>query len=124
MIACASNINKKIEICFKERLTPLVCVSSKAQFLELSFTGNDHEIFIVYEPVEYIGGEETLTTGEIAEFFKIMKDKTNIRFIYGGSVNEKNAAELLKETFIDGLLVGHSSLDAKKFSQIISSPII
>jgi triosephosphate isomerase len=37
---------------------------------------------------------------------------------YGGSVNEQNAAELLAQENINGLLVGGASLDARKFVEI------
>jgi triosephosphate isomerase len=41
--------------------------------------------------------------------------------LYGGSVNEKNAAEILKVKNVDGVLVGGASLDPQKFYQIIQS---
>jgi triosephosphate isomerase len=40
------------------------------------------------------------------------------KILYGGSVTPENTKELLKESDIDGLLVGGASLDAKSFVQI------
>ena len=39
--------------------------------------------------------------------------------IYGGSSNEKNAEDFLKNGGVDGLLPGKASLDAKKFVEIV-----
>jgi triosephosphate isomerase len=41
--------------------------------------------------------------------------------LYGGSVNDKNAPEILRVKNVDGVLVGGASLDAKKFYHIIQS---
>ncbi|MCP5006069.1 MAG: triose-phosphate isomerase, partial [Planctomycetes bacterium] len=43
-----------------------------------------------------------------------------VRIQYGGSVNQKNAMELLRQPEIDGALVGGASLDSESFSGIIS----
>jgi triosephosphate isomerase len=40
---------------------------------------------------------------------------------YGGSVNERNAHDLLSQPEIDGALVGGASLDASRFSQIVQA---
>ena len=116
-------VNRKIGICVKEGIAPLVCVSSLEQIPDFPTGHLGLDIFIVYEPLAYIGGEETQELGKIIEFSEAAKSRTGSKFIYGGSVNDKNATELLKEPSIDGLLVGHSSLDAEKFSRIISFPL-
>jgi triosephosphate isomerase len=41
--------------------------------------------------------------------------------LYGGSVNEKNAVDILKVTNVNGVLVGGASLDPQKFYTIIQS---
>jgi triosephosphate isomerase len=40
---------------------------------------------------------------------------------YGGSMNAKNAAELLGKTNVDGGLIGGAALKAADFSAIISA---
>ena len=55
---------------------------------------------------------------------KILSDKfgaesSKIRIIYGGSANEKDAEDFLKNGGVDGLLVGRASLDAQKFVEMI-----
>lgn len=116
-------VNRKIKICIKEGLLPVVCVSSRKQLDEVEVFDPNCEIFLVYEPAELIGGEETQKPDRIAEFYQLVKAKMKAKFIYGGSVNDRNAADLLRESYLDGLLIGHSSLDAGKFGRIIKSPI-
>jgi len=43
------------------------------------------------------------------------------RVLYGGSVNLKNAAELLAEPELDGVLVGGASLDPEGWAQLVQS---
>jgi triosephosphate isomerase len=44
-----------------------------------------------------------------------------IRILYGGSVKPGNAAELMRENDVDGLLVGGASLKAEDFAAIIEA---
>ena len=88
-------------------------------------------IIIAYEPVWAISStidHKDATSDDCREMVifirKILSDKfgndaKQMRIIYGGSVNEKNAEDFLKDGGVDGLLVGRASLDAKKFSQIV-----
>ena len=45
----------------------------------------------------------------------------NIKFLYGGSVNAKNAQSFLRQPNIDGVLVGGASLDVDEFVKIVGS---
>ena len=40
---------------------------------------------------------------------------------YGGSMNDKNAAELLAQPDVDGGLIGGASLVAEKFTAIVNA---
>jgi triosephosphate isomerase len=40
---------------------------------------------------------------------------------YGGSMNDKNAAELLAKVDVDGGLIGGASLVAEKFTAIVDA---
>ena len=56
----------------------------------------------------------------IAEHYgKAVADDTTI--LYGGSCNEKNAAELFANPDVDGGLIGGASLVAEKFLAIIAA---
>ena len=41
------------------------------------------------------------------------------RILYGGSVKAANAASILKERDVDGVLVGGASLDVSEFASIV-----
>ena len=43
-----------------------------------------------------------------------------IRILYGGSINPKNAAELMAMPQIDGGLIGGASLKAEDFSKVVN----
>jgi len=44
-----------------------------------------------------------------------------VKILYGGSVNLKNAAELLAERELDGVLVGGASLDPAGWAELVRS---
>ena len=50
-----------------------------------------------------------------------LKDRhaSETRILYGGSVNVKNAAELLAERELDGVLVGGASLDPSGWAELV-----
>lgn len=88
-------------------------------------------IIIAYEPVWAIGtgltatpeqAEETcgVIRGVLAELYgSEVAEATTIQ--YGGSMNEKNAAELLAKPNVDGGLIGGASLVAAKFTAIVDA---
>ena len=51
----------------------------------------------------------------------VVKEKFNsdIKVIYGGSIDDKNIGKIIKIDDLDGVMVGTSACDAKKFLNII-----
>ncbi|MCR5484859.1 MAG: triose-phosphate isomerase [Clostridiales bacterium] len=88
-------------------------------------------IIIAYEPVWAIGTGRTATAdqaeevnGKIRELIASLysqedADKTVVQ--YGGSMNAKNAAELLSKPDVDGGLIGGASLKAPDFAAIVEA---
>ncbi len=88
-------------------------------------------VIIAYEPVWAIGTGVTATAEQadegngfvreaIAEVYG--KDVANtVTIQYGGSMNAKNADELLSKVNVDGGLIGGASLKAEDFSVIVNA---
>jgi len=89
------------------------------------------KIIIAYEPVWAIGTGETATAEQadevnggiralIAELYS-KADADAFVVQYGGSMNAKNAAELLDKEHVDGGLIGGASLKAPDFATIVAA---
>ena len=88
-------------------------------------------VIIAYEPVWAIGTGLTATPEQAEEtcgairnvlvelYGSEVAEATTIQ--YGGSMNEKNAAELLSKPNVDGGLIGGASLVAEKFTAIVDA---
>jgi triosephosphate isomerase len=75
------------------------------------------KLVIAYEPVWAIGTGLTPTIADIAEIHAVIRAHipADTRILYGGSVNPKNAGEILAHSEVDGALVGGASLKAEDF---------
>ena len=90
-----------------------------------------NNVIIAYEPVWAIGTGVTATADQadegngyvraaVAEMFGAdIANKTVVQ--YGGSMNDKNAAELLSKENVDGGLIGGASLKPAAFAAIVDA---
>ncbi|MFA7252817.1 MAG: triose-phosphate isomerase family protein [Candidatus Paceibacterota bacterium] len=91
------------------------------------------KLIIAYEPVWAIGGgdDEAMKPTDLHEISIFIKkilvemygqdSGTSIPILYGGSVSPDNAKDLINLGEVQGLLVGHLSLNSKKFSELLKN---
>ena len=137
-------IGKKVATTLAEGLKPVLCIGEsvrdndgnyleelKAQLLECISEvkrGDMLDLVIAYEPVSAIGATAPLDSHDIhtsvlyirkvlAEHFS--KDLAlSAMVLYGGTVTADNAAEIIKNGGVDGLLVGRAAL-TKEFGDLL-----
>jgi triosephosphate isomerase len=134
---------KKVKAALEAGLDPMLCVGEKLEErqagrtdevvlrqLQAGLAGLDAKtlgrIVIAYEPVWAIGTGVNATPEDAAATHRTirawLKDRSptgaRSRILYGGSVSAKNAADLLAQDPLDGVLVGGASLDADSWVSI------
>ena len=87
-----------------------------------------YDTIIAYEPVWAIGTGKTATPEQAQEMHAFIRGLVkehydqaaadDIRILYGGSCNAKNATELFSQPDVDGGLIGGASLKADDFVSI------
>ena len=127
-----ADVQAKTRAAWRAGLVAIVCVGEtraereagraldivRAQLAGSLPDGADPERLIVaYEPVWAIGTGLTPTIDDIAAMHEAIRGRIppGTRILCGGSVNPKNAAEILAIADVDGALVGGASLKADDF---------
>lgn len=139
-------VNKRVKAALAAGLKPIICIGETLtereggkveEVLVRQTTGafvdidakELKNIVIAYEPVWAIGTGKTATAQQANDTIKIVRDTIaklygkseadKMRIQYGGSMNPKNAKELMAMEEIDGGLIGGASLKALDFSQVV-----
>ena len=143
-----ATVNKRVRAALDAGLKVILCVGELLEQRELGITeeicamqtkvalGGVTEqelknIIIAYEPVWAIGTGKTATSDQADEVngyirsvvAKLYGDAAAeaMTIQYGGSMNAKNAEELLSKEHVDGGLIGGASLKAPDFAAIVSA---
>lgn len=116
-------------------LTPVFCVgepmSEREQGNEWAFVKqqlslldkypDDKPLLIAYEPIWAIGTGVTAKVDDVIKMHTQIKNAYARPVLYGGSVNARNANELMAIDVVDGALVGGASLKPDEFLSIVDA---
>ena len=140
-------VASKIIAAYRNGLKPMLCVGENLAEREAGKTARKinmqlksalrvisaedaENLVVAYEPIWAIGSGKAATPDDALEVCTLIREKIGkiftpdiarkVRILYGGSVNEKNAASF-NLSGIDGVLVGGASLKADTFAAIVRS---
>ena len=141
-------INAKVKALLEKGIIPIICVGESLEQREMDLTmeyvayqvkaalsGVDasqlRRCIIAYEPIWAIGTGKTATAEQAEEVCQGIRAVVRgiygarparaVSILYGGSMNAKNAFEMLAQTDIDGGLIGGASLKPVDFSEIVKA---
>jgi len=139
-------VNKKIKACLAEKIIPIFCIGETGEQREAGKTfqilksqmreglenisrNQIEKIVIAYEPIWAIGTGKNCAYDEAMSMNLLIKKNLaelynqqilkKVRIIYGGSVNSFIVEGYIKESMMNGVLVGGASLKAKEFIAIL-----
>lgn len=132
-----SLVNTKASAIHAAGMTAIVCVGESMNIREsgnaidtvtrqlqasLPPSANPQNTMIAYEPIWAIGTGATPTLEEIVEMHQALRTALQLPLplLYGGSVTEQNAKDILSLPHVDGVLVGGASLKSEIFKQIVA----
>ena len=141
-------VNSKTIAALNGSLRPIICVGESlsqretgitydlvAMQVKLALCGVPAEklrnIAIAYEPIWAIGTGKTATPEDAQDVCHVIRGvirdlhgaraARGVSILYGGSMNDKNAYDLLAQQDIDGGLIGGASLKPVSFATIINA---
>ena len=140
-------VNKRAKAALDANITPIICVGETLEQREGGVTDtivskqtvaalagfSAEEVVrsvVAYEPIWAIGTGKTATNEDANTTIKVIRDAIAgvygqkvadvVRIQYGGSMNAKNATELMAMPEIDGGLIGGASLKSEDFSKVVN----
>jgi triosephosphate isomerase len=140
-------VAKRVKAIVEAGMEAVLCVGEKVRddngaYLETlkdqiknSLTGvpanKAKNIVLAYEPVWAIGAKEAMVPEQVYEMAlfvrKVFSDvfsadqALKATVLYGGSVNFRNAADIIKTGQVDGLLVGRESVNMPGFTELLKA---
>jgi len=139
-------VNKKVLKALDVEINPILCVGETLEEREAGNTKNVckvqvekalenvskedlAKVVVAYEPVWAIGTGKTATSEDANDVIAYIREvianlygelANEVRIQYGGSVKPSNVAEIMRQSDIDGALVGGASLQANDYVELVN----
>lgn len=130
-------INQKAHQAIEYDLKPIMCIGETleerqenrfehtllSQIDRTTHLIKPNQYILAYEPIWSIGTGLVPTLHDIENVITLIKRRLGkaTTIVYGGSVNDKNAAELSQIPHLNGVLVGGASLNVATFQSIVNA---
>ena len=140
-------ISKKVQIVLDSGISPILCIGEKERdaggeylhFIKEQIKNslnkvsrkNIDKLIIAYEPLWAIGAKEAMGPSDIYEMSLFIKkvlsdlyghnEAISTQILYGGSVNFRNAADIIVKGQVNGLLVGRESINSAGFVELLKT---
>jgi len=136
----------KVNAALAQKLVPIFCVGehkrsgSGEHFLFVKeqlraglqdvVPANISKLLVAYEPVWAIGASEAMSPRQMHEMAIFIRKSLvgmhgekglKAKILYGGSIDETNAREMVTEGDVQGLLIGRASTDVQRFPILIKT---
>ncbi len=140
------DVRKKVASVLAQKLTPILCVGESSR----THDGEQFEVIreqllsgltdvpasalsrvlFVYEPLWTIGKATAMNPREMHQMAIFIRkcvveshgeSGRSLKILYGGSVDEKNVAAMLREGDVRGFLVGRASVNALEFAKLLQT---
>lgn len=134
-------ISQQVQVALHHKLHPVICVGESEQEraggrTDAAIVGQLHGIFeglppaqhpfsIAYEPLWAIGSGKAVDPVEVNRVHHLIKHtmqeftSKQVDVLYGGSVDADNAKDFLRQTGVQGLVVGSASTKLESFHALI-----
>lgn len=145
-----AQLAEKVNIALENGLTPIFCCGESREMREngdyVGFVKNQlteslfhlsaetfARVVIAYEPIWAIGTGLTASAAQAQDMHFELRQHIagqygdsiaqDVTILYGGSANEKNAAELFAQPDVDGGLIGGASLKSREFTTVVKAAV-
>ncbi len=140
-------VAKKIRLALELGLSPILCVGEKERDAHGAYLNslktqiknslnkvskkNINKLIVAYEPLWAIGAKEAMNPADVHEMSLFVKkvlsdiyghdEALSTPILYGGSVNFRNAGDIIVRGEVDGLLVGRESVNSAGFAELLKA---
>lgn len=137
---------KKVSAALAQKITPVLCVGEARRtpsgehfnFVKEQLrtgladvpAGNIGRVIVAYEPVWAIGAPKPMNPRDMHEMAIFIRKTIveqhgekgmKVKILYGGAIDETNAAEMLRDGDVAGFVLGRASEEPHKFTALMHS---